>query len=1693
MTQINRLSQITEVADNDILPIWDYDSKRTRGVLASKIKSYATDNEIVNAKIVNDHLILITKQGDEIDAGELPTSSGIDVENDGVDVGEFSTLNFGSGLNVEPSLTRGVAATVTAIPSIPPNVLLDVAQYGDMNSSDWIALGNIAYSFENAKLSELSNSPANIYDYSNDPERVFSVIHGVQTINTYDGKDYITRTFYINEGDRPKGYTKEGYLENQTFNNATWQPITGLIVYKERPTGGDQAVPSAFLRLGGGIKAVFSGEETEIVAVAPFSDVVEIYENKVVTDPEDNRTYVYESSDVGDDHEFWLNLDASDVVDGYTITINVAPLSRSSLTIYTGKDKQKFSSIIPSSTIVFKKLPGGTKFTPFKSGGTSFCQLASVYCNLSIDEWKDLPINSYFVTKGTFAGFGDDVDGKQGQLFAELINTDIAGNENALIDHRYTIQSDDPTINGRVYQKVCRVKSEFANAPLVRISGYGDPADGFVMKSGKQIHVTENATIRLDGDMTSTFSGAEHNIIQPGDSHIIIGSNQVPLDIQFRNDGGDVTLQRAGTTHTFAYEDNTIEQILAGDNIAIDDSNPRFPKITATGGGGGGEDPSKGFTLNDNAKIRFVDTSGMLLQYDGGTHTLLDFAYDGASATYFTQFGAITTEFQIKTKNRPSVSENVGGFWTVAYDEENHIPITEWERSTQTRIIAEDELYKYIDFIFEPLGEGHVSHLEIPARTTWEKKFYIPGVNEDKQYKLPNIDHWRMSFTIPKDDLAATENHKLRLTSSDGLTNFDQDGHDVITALRGKRWVAFWARPKESAPSGWAGYVMKFSPDDESDFIPYSTYQAQGDVAYTGIPSNQETRIIDGVGYIEIDRQSPVVTSDDSTDSLVLIQINAAETDSSLATVRKVSQGTLASGFSLCQDGTAKNTQIIQIASGTYTLEQMSFAVTASVGDGVYVGEDGKLTLTVTDFQAGWVIDGGVVIDIDIYNRNVNNSTVDTFDVLTTRVLKVHEGPDAPETFTQVAIDGNKNTNIHAVGDTHYYRKDPETGDLTEIYQIDSTNRFVVKTKIKTPVITNLSSGSTNSNSENSAYIDLSKENKVNIGAYESVNITVAGEKIRFGQGAISFDDIGDGYIRNLGFMSRNSSNDNNSITLGDGSNTYKSNTHTFRDNLNNEELVNFTTEGQNLKNKNLKHVRHVVGNTPTSMFVANVGLIKRDDGDNNKDVIDFSTDSINIKSKKVEFNDDTGARRLTIENHKADWHSCQLNNVADGVADNDAATVGQLNAVGGGGIPYLRKFDSQGGTIYAHSYPEGRVQAWINYKGNGSSDVSIDSMRPISEGQTGQMYDMIALDNQSQNVCKLRLFYENSGQTVLRIMPGEVVQCWTSREFKRWKWQFGTESSPTGSTSLAIEENNDEIITPNKGEQFQLIDPEKTASYGNANKNVTYFAPSVGTQSETLLSKLDYGKVFAIHEEVNTTKLIMFIHESLVAEIYNRDLTDVNELTMLFTGNSRGRLGKSNQTAAAQFAINWNGELIPADDDPNEPNPTHWVAPDDSVTETWSNSVKSVCYSSGILANRGSAMLKRGDVIYSKPDSVTHDDDAITETPKHMSRSLSDSGETATIVYDDNSEFFVMPIIAGGGTFNVMKLFQLFMGRKSQYVEEWGSLKFDQSSDCIGTILKIAYDAAIAEEEKEEQTQNDELMEGLASGVIYAKTVTVG
>ena len=152
--------------------------------------------------------------------------------------------------------------------------------------------------------------------------------------------------------------------------------------------------------------------------------------------------------------------------------------------------------------------------------------------------------------------------------------------------------------------------------------------------------------------------------------------------------------------------------------------------------------------------------------------------------------------------------------------------------------------------------------------------------------------------------------------------------------------------------------------------------------------------------------------------------------------------------------------------------------------------------------------------------------------------------------------------------------------------------------------------------------------------------------------------------------------------------------------------------------------------------------------------------------------------------------------------------------------------------------------------------------------------------------------------------------------------------------------------------------------------------------------------------------------------------------------------------------------------------NPSSWIDLDGNVTTEWSKAgIKTACYSVGLLANDGSALLQRGDVF-------CHNDEGV---------------KTSTFAADSASEFFVIPIKTGGGTFNDLKLFPLFMSRfyKSQY--EWDSYTFDNSADCVGTILKIAYDAAIEAEESEIESEETQLLAGIAGGQLFVNEITVG
>ena len=287
------------------------------------------------------------------------------------------------------------------------------------------------------------------------------------------------------------------------------------------------------------------------------------------------------------------------------------------------------------------------------------------------------------------------------------------------------------------------------------------------------------------------------------------------------------------------------------------------------------------------------------------------------------------------------------------------------------------------------------------------------------------------------------------------------------------------------------------------------------------------------------------------------------------------------------------------------------------------------------------------------------------------------------------------------------------------------------------------------------------------------------------------------------------------------------------------------------------------------------------------------------------------------------------------------------------------------------------------------------------------------------------------------------------------------------------LEINNDEIITPEQGEVFQFIDDTITDGYGvEGGTKQTYWSPNDGLQKDLLLSNIDYSKVFCIHRETNSTHIYLMVHESYASQIYNRDVTGVNELTMLFGPNARGRFSSYNMTSPAGSVWNWNGQAIPEDNDPNELQPTVWVTPEGDETTEWSTDkeiIATCCYSSGTLANDGSAILRRGDVRF---DPAT---------------------KTSSFEDDNASPFYVMPIRAGGGTFGDIKVFSFFMSRRSKETLDWDSYIFDDSAACIGTILKIAYDAAIELETQKEANQEEQLLAGMAGGQLFVNEIKVG
>lgn len=72
MTQIKRLTQIENLADGDIIPLYDESSGRTRAVVAKTFKEYITGNTVIDIEIKDGELIITKEDGTVINLGSLP-------------------------------------------------------------------------------------------------------------------------------------------------------------------------------------------------------------------------------------------------------------------------------------------------------------------------------------------------------------------------------------------------------------------------------------------------------------------------------------------------------------------------------------------------------------------------------------------------------------------------------------------------------------------------------------------------------------------------------------------------------------------------------------------------------------------------------------------------------------------------------------------------------------------------------------------------------------------------------------------------------------------------------------------------------------------------------------------------------------------------------------------------------------------------------------------------------------------------------------------------------------------------------------------------------------------------------------------------------------------------------------------------------------------------------------------------------------------------------------------------------------------------------------------------------------------------------------------------------------------------------------------------------------------------------------
>lgn len=197
------------------------------------------------------------------------------------------------------------------------------------------------------------------------------------------------------------------------------------------------------------------------------------------------------------------------------------------------------------------------------------------------------------------------------------------------------------------------------------------------------------------------------------------------------------------------------------------------------------------------------------------------------------------------------------------------------------------------------------------------------------------------------------------------------------------------------------------------------------------------------------------------------------------------------------------------------------------------------------------------------------------------------------------------------------------------------------------------------------------------------------------------------------------------------------------------------------------------------------------------------------------------------------------------------------------------------------------------------------------------------------------------------------------------------------------------------------LRDLTRGAGYGSSTNQITY----EGVGNDTLVQpNKSLGLLWFIHEKVNSTVGFLQVHESLLGDLVS---SGVNIIPCIFTG-LKAALGKSNQVSTVLLDENarWNctGGAIQVMDDANTlpPPNSYYNKQGEPGMELDRANAFSGTYSFGSSAIVGARELRRGYV-----------------------KNIDDF--SARIEDNENSEFFVIKVTGGGGTFNVKKVFQYF------------------------------------------------------------------